>query len=343
MTGADLVVHHGNELHATGHHLVRSLRALGVRVTEVGSGHTGPRDRLPNGTPLLWIESGLASFPHPSDLESRVSAAWMIDTHRGLRWRGPLAGAFDHCFVAQIDAVQAIQDFGVPTSWLPLAAFGAGTAESVHERRRDVSFVGFVQAGTPRARILDRLAIDFDLHRNYGYVPPDEIPGWYGTSKVVVNVPLANDLNMRIFEAAAAGAFVVTGPMNGLDEVAPRGSVLVVDSDDPAEWSDAVRSALDLPGRQQAATKLQQSIALNHTYAQRAATVVETLQNLTPLPRRRRDRRRVLVNAAVERHSLRQAWRISEKPLARLRVLLPALMSEASRTAARRMSTLKDR
>ena len=338
MTLAHLVVHHGNEAHATGHHLVAGLRSLGVLVTEVGVGHDAELGDAPRDAPLLWIESGCASFPLPADLTGRRCAAWLIDTHRGLEWRGPLATAFDHCFVAQLDAVPHVEQLGVSTSWLPLASFDAGTSAPQQERSRDVGFVGFVEAGSRREKILDRIATDFDLYRNHEFVSAAEIPAWYRQVSIVLNVPLAQDLNMRVFEAASAGASVVTGPMNGLAELEMSDGVYLVDSDDPADWSRAVQSALDDVDRAEAAQRLQAVVLAEHTYVQRAQRVLDTLDGCAVARHDIDERRRVISAAAVHRHAMRQAWAAAETNRVRFGSGVPEAARELARTIRRRIT-----
>jgi hypothetical protein len=334
-----LVVHFGNEEHNTAHHLAAALRRLGVDVVCEGRGHPPTAGRPEPDAPLLWVESGFASFPAAEELDRRPSAAWLIDTHRGLDWRAPLGAAFDVCFVAQRDAVAPLAGAGAHARWLPLACPDPGPEPGPKAGGRSipVAFVGFVEPGSRRQRILDALARHHEVDRNQGYVPPAEMMRRYAAARVVVNVPLAGDLNMRLFEAAGAGAYVVTGPMEGLDEVLPADLVTVVDSDDPADWVAAVSRALADERTGDRARRAAALIAAGHRYVDRARTVLDALAALERRPVPLDDRRRRLLGAAVARHAFADAWRISAGSLRGRAALAAALVPEGARSVRRRL------
>jgi hypothetical protein len=307
---ADLIVHFGNEAHTTGHHVVHACRALGTAVRVEGNAQPSDSTRVAPDTPLLWIESGRPSYPTPARLRGRLSAAWLIDTHLGLDWRGPLAAAFDICFVAQRDAIAPLRDFGVDARWLPLAAPAAAEQALSEPRPLPLSFVVNVTPGSRRARILDAIARELPLARNDGYLAPAAMIEQYRRSRVVVNIPIRTDLNMRLFEAAGAGAYVVTGPMDGLDEILPTALVTVVTTDCGADWVAAVTGALADPTTSEKAAHAAALIGGAHLYTHRAARVIDILTRNAPpvaVPRQRRDG---LLRAAVARHAIRDAVRI---------------------------------
>lgn len=306
-----LIVHFGNEEHNTAHHLVAALRDLDVEVLCEGRGHRPTGVRARPDAPVLWVESGVASFPTAEQLAGRPSAAWLVDTHRGLDWRASLGPAFDVCFVAQRNAVPALAASGADARWLPLASPEPQPRAPGRERNVPIAFVGFVPPGSPRQRILDELEQRYEVARNRGYVAPAEMMRRYAAARVVVNVPLAGDLNMRLFEAAGAGAYVVTGPMEGLEAILPAELVTVVESDDPSEWVAAVGEVLADEGIRARAERAATLIAAGHRYVHRARTILEAFAGLAPRPIPVEDRRRRLLRAAVARHALADAWRIS--------------------------------
>lgn len=330
-----LAVHFGDEEHNTAHHLVAALRELDVEVLCEGRGHPPTGVHARPETPVLWLESGVASFPTAQQLAVRPSAAWLIDTHRGLDWRAPLGAAFDACFVAQRNAVPALAASGVDASWLPLASPEPGALGRV--RDVPVAFVGFVTPGSLRQHVLDALEQHYEVDRNRGYVAPAEMMRRYARARVVVNVPLAQDLNMRLFEAAGAGAYVVTGPMEGLEEVLPATLVTIVASDDPSDWVAAVGEALAGGGTRERAERAAALIAAGHRYVHRARTILDTFADLTPTPVSLDDRRRRLLRAAVARHALADAWRISAGSARARAVLARELVPEGLRSAQGRL------
>lgn len=232
--------------------------------------------------PLLWIESGTPSLPRADDLKDRVTAAWLIDTHRGLSWRADVARSFDVVFVAQRAAVRALaDDHLVRATWLPLA-FPGDVAAASKAPTVDVDFVGNVAPGSKRASILGPLADRYDIPLG-SYVPPARMIDRYSKARVVINVPLARDLNMRTFEAIGAGAHLITGPMDGLHELLPPGLYTVVESDNPTAWLAAAEAALasdaGLGDRRLRARKF---VLEHHTYDERARVVIEMLYGASP-------------------------------------------------------------
>lgn len=278
-----LEVHFGAQEHTTAHHITRALRRTVPDVRVSGRGHRRIRPTSAD-VPLLWIESGNPSLPHVGDLSGRASAAWLIDTHRGLHWRADVARSFDVVFVAQRAALRPLaEDHGVAATWLPLAF--PGDMYVAAEPSRDVDFVGNVVPGSRRDRIVSPIADRYRIPLG-GYVPPAEMIERYSRARVVVNVPLACDLNMRAFEAVGAGAHLVTGPMDGLDELLAPELFTVVDSDDPDVWLRAVAAALDSdaglgPRRRRAA----RAVLDHHTYEHRAGAILEGIASVIE-PRR---------------------------------------------------------
>lgn len=272
---------------ATAVHMHTAL-ARRADVIPVGPGHSpsadAERSRIDG---LVWVETHLnPSLPPAEDLLSLPSVGWMIDTHVETRWalgwRLRLSAAFDHTFTAQRDASLELRSRGLSASWLPLAApaehCGAGVIP--RDRPYDVAFVGKALDGTPRAAMVSALRRQFEMPPDAGWVPPAEMMNVYRSARIVVNPPRGTDLNMRAFEGPGAGAFLVTGPMDGLEEVLPAGSYALVEDDEPGCWVEAVAQALqqvDLADRAAAAFR---AVTGAHTYDHRADEVLRTIDRL---------------------------------------------------------------
>lgn len=266
-----IVVHFGNEEHTTAHHLVRALRRT-VGVVEAGAGH--PSTEIPPHLPILWVESGRPSLPTIDDLQGRRTAAWLIDTHRDLSWRLSLARAFDIVFVAQRAAVDPLRAAGIDARWLPLAFPDDLVHETQPPRKTHVDFVGNIAPGSQRERILGPILDEYAIP--LGYEPPERMLDRYRRAKIVVNVPLNHDLNMRAFEAVGCGAHLVTGPMDGIEEILPRHGYSVVTEEDGSAWLDAVRRLLeDEESLRLSAEEAQHTIIERHTYGHRANAILE--------------------------------------------------------------------
>src|SRR5207248_3970699 len=283
MTGLELGF--GWEQWTTATHLQRALERR-VAVTTAGAGHQRPA--LPDPSPpspeaaeqaFLWVESGVPWLPTVDRLRRSVSAAWLIDTHRGIGWRRRLAGAFDLVFVAQADAVPRLRSSGIHARWLPLAAPAdlCTPGAPLADRPYDVAFVGQAPRGSLRAAMLDALEGVCRVAPRHGYVAPPEMMGLYASARIVVNLPLANDLNMRVFEAAGARSLLLTGPATGLGDVLPEGSCTVVHGRTVQAWVAAVEAALADATAQSRADAAHRHVLDNHTYDHRAATVLDQL------------------------------------------------------------------
>jgi GT2 family glycosyltransferase/tetratricopeptide (TPR) repeat protein/2-polyprenyl-3-methyl-5-hydroxy-6-metoxy-1,4-benzoquinol methylase len=171
----------------------------------------------------LRIDDGLAG-PWPADL--RPSAWWAIDTHLNLGWCLQAAGSFGHVFAAQRDGAEALRGSGAGALWLPLAC-----DPDVHRRREaaneyDWCFVGNLFPG-PRQELLGLLKERFPrcfVGRCYF----EEMARVYSASRLAFNRGIRNDVNMRVFEAAACGSLLLTNDLadNGQEELFRAGEHL---------------------------------------------------------------------------------------------------------------------
>lgn len=273
-------IHFGNEAHTTAWHLVRAFERLVPEVIISGVGHR--RADADHDCPLLWVESGRPSLPLPRELHGRISAAWIIDTHRGLEWRGRLARAFGSVLVAQRSAITLLTtSYDVGATWLPLA-FPVDSLPPSGPPHADVDFVGHVVPGSRRERIIRPLADRYGFPVGE-YVPPSEMVARYARSRLVLNIPFDGDLNMRTFEATGAGAHLVTGPMDGLAALLPSETFTVVESDDSSDWIRALdRLLLGDAGLGVQRERARAAIAERHTYDQRARFIIDVLAATEP-------------------------------------------------------------
>lgn len=122
------------------------------------------------------------------------------------------------------------------------------------------------------------------------HLPPDRHPAFYSSARYALNVTRADMVragyspSVRIFEAAACEAAIISDDWPGLDTILIPGREVFV-----ANTSDDVLTSLDLPDEQRRAVALagRSRILGSHTSDQRA---VEFESCLTPLVRDRRRR-----------------------------------------------------
>lgn len=158
-------------------------------------------------------------------------AYWAIDTHRDYARRLERARTAEWVFCAQRDGTLRMRADGLRNAyWLPLAC-----DPTVHRRisgirkEYDICFVGNRFPGDgDRTRLVEWIRREFPrafVGQAYG----DEMARIYSASRVVFNCAIRNDVNMRVFEAAACGSLLITNDLaeNGQDLLFTPGAHLL--------------------------------------------------------------------------------------------------------------------
>ncbi len=252
----------------------------GARMAEILS-------RLPQGFRpdlYLWIDSGL-EVP-PDDLESAnvPKACYLIDTHVRCEERLAVAKRFDYTFLAQKGQVAQFEQAGIPNvAWLPLACDPALHDIAPRPRCFDVAYVGgLIGDATDRRRaLLQSVAARFPNHR-IGRCWPAEMARVYAQSKIVVNASVNRDLNMRVFEAMASGALLITDEAEGLEDLFEDGTHLVVYRRDEDLLDVIERYLRDDAARERIAAAGSELVRREHTYAQRIERIVRAVPARAP-------------------------------------------------------------
>ena len=222
-----------------------------------------------------WFE-GLRFLP----LVPCPSAVVLIDLHQELHIRLLFARFFDHVFVAQRDYLERFKADGcVNVHWLPLGADpGVHYVEGL-SRDIDVGFVGKLgNPSTERNRILSHVLSRFCTNDMRIHYAPAEMGVVYSRSKIVFNKSIGGDVNMRVFEALAAGALLVTDRIsNGLDLLLSEG-VHYIGYDTPEEAVAQIERFLsDENGRSSIAQAGQNLLFSRHTYATRLSRIIQVV------------------------------------------------------------------
>jgi len=200
--------------------------------------------------------------------------------HSTLWVRERLAYFFDYIFVAQKDYVEHFKSLGhKQVHWLPLACDPQIHGDRQLARVYDIGFVGKVMSSDhERSKILQELARRFKMNEYGRWYEKEEITGIYSASKIVVNIPANGDLNMRVFEAMAAGALLITKKIaNGQADLFRHGENLVEykDTEDLLAkvsyylQNEKERARIALNGRQLAIKE--------HTYERRCEQILKTV------------------------------------------------------------------
>lgn len=162
---------------------------------------------------FLFIDDGL-EYELP---DLHPSAFWAIDTHINPERLLRRTRAVDFVFAAQCNGVELLRKHGINClGWLPLAC-----DPDIHRRHSmplefDTCLVATL--GTPGRRELAEF-VQHTFPRSFvGQRFFDEMARTYSASRIVLNQSIAGDINMRVFEALACGALLVTDDVynNGL-------------------------------------------------------------------------------------------------------------------------------
>ncbi len=245
------------------------------------------------------------SIPHEFDLYLQIdddfyynwskdyhpSAYWVIDgyrldcysaAHPFFRlpmikyWRVVKAADFDKVFVAQKDITDPFKKMYFDANWLL-----AGCDVSVHkkekvEKKYDWCFVGnMLQGDQERVDLIKILKRKFP-NCFVGKAYFGDMAKIYSQSKVIFNNSHRGDVNMRIFEAMAAGGLLLTNKIPALADVFSNIATF--------DGQDNVISAMTYwlehdKEREKLAKENYEDVIKNHTYKNRMKKIIEVTCN----------------------------------------------------------------
>ncbi len=166
--------------------------------------HLGKIDLFLYVEPLGLIPEGIERAPF-------TTAAVLCDMHNNLASRLRLSRFFDHLFLYQRNYIGAFKEHPEEhVHWMPFACDTEFVRPVVTPRDLDVAFVGkLVSKHHERHRITNEIARRWSFNPQR-YYPQAEIPQIYSRARIVLNLPLKDDLNFRTFEAMSCGALLLT-------------------------------------------------------------------------------------------------------------------------------------
>lgn len=240
-------------------------------------------DRLPPDFKpdlYLWIDSGVSDLAPDLNQIDAIKVCYMVDSHCAHDIRTELAKQFDVTFVAQQPHEESYRRAGVNAFWLPLACSPELHNLPERERTIDVAYVGSLGGGDSVSRRQTLLGAIRERFPNHRIVQcwPEEMAEVYARAKVVFNACVARDVNMRVFEALAAGALLVTDEADGLEDLFTPGEHLAVYHDD-AEALDLIAYYLEHDDeRQKIALAGRRHVLRHHTYDHRVIQMTDFLE-----------------------------------------------------------------
>lgn len=153
---------------------------------------------------------GMAFLPRGVAECGIPTAFWALDNHLNLRWHKEYCALFDYAFFTQYDRmVKTRRFYGYPhLHWLAYCCDDLSHADSGLPRDIEAGHVGGI---TPDRKkffaALERQGVHVTV--NDRFLLREEVGHFYSRCKIVLNICARYDLNMRSFEAPAAGALVI--------------------------------------------------------------------------------------------------------------------------------------
>lgn len=248
----------------TGFYWERAFRALGVSCDHW---------RLADAARIPPEYALYVRVDHGDDYEVRLPAAlrpsvfYAIDTHVPHSWRKirRAAGWYDLSVYCHLEAAERMGG-----AWIPVGCDSELHGAVPGERLYDVAFVG-TDGRVPRKFLLQALRERYP--RSFiGGAPHDGMAAIYSRSRIGFNYAINNDVNMRVFEAMAAGALLVTNPVrpDGFQRLGLEGGRHLRFYRSPRELFEVIDEVVAAPAAaQQIAEAGQQLVLARHTYAHR--------------------------------------------------------------------------
>ena len=228
-----------------------------------------------------WGEDALMNMlPYQPQTPPKPNIYITSDTHLGFDYRLSRAREFDWVFCNQLRATEEFIAAGIPADrcmWLPHAAEPLAYPKKEMIKKYDVGFVGNV-GDWNRVEFLDRMFKEFP-NFFYGKRLFEEAAEIYSQSKIVLNISIKDDINMRVFEALSTGSFLLTNELPTLHHLFKDGVHLVTykTHDEAVEKAryyiehEAEREAIAEAGHKEFMAK--------HTYEHRLKMVLDIVQN----------------------------------------------------------------
>ena len=230
-----------------------------------------------HGAVYIWIDSGQKELDEGLELLGVPKVAYLIDTPVSAEQYIKIGKQFDCCFLAQKGQIGLFREAGVENVyWLPLACAPGMHLVGELDRHYDVAYIGGLSPEEPvrRRDLIAEVGKRFENNR-IGKCWPHEMAKVYAQSKIVINSCHNRDVNMRVFEAMASGALLITDEADGLEDIFQDGIHLVVYRNDE-DACDMIAHYLEhAEDREKIAKAGQELVLREHTYAKRFDEMLE--------------------------------------------------------------------
>jgi hypothetical protein len=232
---------------------------------------------LPKPDLVLFIDGGMPFFPRGLEELDCPTVGYLIDVHTVFWVRRNYAWFFDHIFVAHKDYVRRFTDLGLDSvHWLPVACDPEIHGRIECDRDYDIGFVGSLEQSAERKRLIFALNERYKMNDFRRHYPKEELTKIYSRSKIVFNYAINKDVNMRIFEALAAGALLITNRIeNGMSDLFRAGEHFVEYTDERSLFEQVDYYLTHDTERQRIAEAGMHATLARHTYDDRCRTMLE--------------------------------------------------------------------
>lgn len=214
-----------------------------------------------------------------------LTACFQIDTYAYTRRRMSWSMLFDFVFVFHPGYDSKFRMAGhAGTHFIPHAVDAALFFGTEPERGFDVGWVGQTEGPLyhTRKRILPRLCERFRMNEFDKSYSPEEMARVYRQSKIVVNIgrdDFPQDANLRVFEAMAAGALLITALPTELTQIGFEEGIHFIGYEKESELVPLVQRYLsDEAARQRIAGTARELVLDEHTYNRRVETIVKLIE-----------------------------------------------------------------
>ncbi len=248
-------------------------RYRGLEITQFDLGEI---QKIKGGFDLYFrIDDGDYTSDIPKSLNP--SCWWISDTHLPKPYKKIKSKVknYDFIFCAQKEGAERLhRETGKVTYWIPWAADEIpADFEFPPEENKvwDICFIGTSGKYSLRKVVLEILKLNYK-NVFIGKAPYTRLREYYSKARIVINYPINNDINARIFEAMSSGALVITYRIvgNGFEDIFEEDKHLVVFDDILEEMRAKIDYYLESTNeRRRISEEGFRLVRENHTYCHR--------------------------------------------------------------------------